>query len=323
MSRLPAADRDPADDGRGPGPDDIDPTGMRAILSALPDPGPMPADLVDRITASLAAEQAGGSGDSQTPGPDSAAAASRGATVHSLAPAGVRRSRGMRRLPGVAIAASTVVIAGGAVFGLLGMDRGLTMVGGASDTLTSFSDVADEGVADEGVAEGGAAASEAESMSPESATEAQGFVILASGAVLSSDTLRDHAQAVLVASSAPGDAGVADGQADGSTALPGDADGDAERARASSPLRTAQGAADCLSGLLSIAPLEAANLLVAVDFVRFDGAATALVVAHPSRTQGTGAQDAASAAASTAYLVPLDCRRGNAVVLQEPVRLAS
>ncbi len=34
-----------------------DPTGIRALLAALPDPGPMPASLVDRISASLAAEQ--------------------------------------------------------------------------------------------------------------------------------------------------------------------------------------------------------------------------------------------------------------------------
>ncbi len=38
-------------------PDD-DQTGVRALLSALPEPGPMPAYLVERISASLAAEQA-------------------------------------------------------------------------------------------------------------------------------------------------------------------------------------------------------------------------------------------------------------------------
>jgi hypothetical protein len=38
--------------------DDLDdPTGMRALLGSLPEPGPMPADLVARITASLASEQ--------------------------------------------------------------------------------------------------------------------------------------------------------------------------------------------------------------------------------------------------------------------------
>lgn len=40
------------------GPDDLDPTGIRALLGAMPDPGPMPEDLVQRIQASIAAEQA-------------------------------------------------------------------------------------------------------------------------------------------------------------------------------------------------------------------------------------------------------------------------
>ena len=49
-------------------PDD-DPTGVRALLSALPEPDPMPDYLVERINASLAAEQAQGSfsGASVTP----------------------------------------------------------------------------------------------------------------------------------------------------------------------------------------------------------------------------------------------------------------
>jgi hypothetical protein len=42
----------------GSSPDDDDQTGVRALLSALPEPDPMPAHLVERITASLAAEQA-------------------------------------------------------------------------------------------------------------------------------------------------------------------------------------------------------------------------------------------------------------------------
>lgn len=36
---------------------DPDPTGIRALLSSLPDPGPMPEELVDRITTSLREEQ--------------------------------------------------------------------------------------------------------------------------------------------------------------------------------------------------------------------------------------------------------------------------
>ena len=38
-------------------PDEADPTGVRALLSGLSDPGPMPPDLVERIRASIAAEQ--------------------------------------------------------------------------------------------------------------------------------------------------------------------------------------------------------------------------------------------------------------------------
>jgi hypothetical protein len=59
----------PSNPNRGERPDlEPDPTGMRELLSSLPDPGPMPEDLVRRITASLAAEQAarggnGGNGD--------------------------------------------------------------------------------------------------------------------------------------------------------------------------------------------------------------------------------------------------------------------
>lgn len=39
-------------------PQDPDPTGIRDLLAALPDPGPMPQDLVDRISSRLAMEQA-------------------------------------------------------------------------------------------------------------------------------------------------------------------------------------------------------------------------------------------------------------------------
>lgn len=46
---APHDNRDPVDD--------ADPTGMRELLRALPDPGPMPAGLVERITASIAREQ--------------------------------------------------------------------------------------------------------------------------------------------------------------------------------------------------------------------------------------------------------------------------
>ncbi len=77
-----------------PDPDD-DPTGMRALLSSLPDPGPMPDDLVARITASLAAEQ--------TARP----------VVHPLHRAG-RPHRSLWRTAGLAAAAAAVVGVGAA-----------------------------------------------------------------------------------------------------------------------------------------------------------------------------------------------------------------
>jgi hypothetical protein len=50
-----------------PGDTEHDPTGIRALLSALPDPGPMPEDLVARITASIAQEQSARAGGTVVP----------------------------------------------------------------------------------------------------------------------------------------------------------------------------------------------------------------------------------------------------------------
>jgi hypothetical protein len=84
----------------GESPED-DPTGVRALLSSLPEPDPMPAYLVERISASLAAEQAS----------RSRAGAS---TVSPL----VRRHRSARRL----VLGLAGVAAAAAVVGLIGTD---------------------------------------------------------------------------------------------------------------------------------------------------------------------------------------------------------
>lgn len=49
-------------------PDELDPTGVRELLAGLPDPGPMPADLVRRIEARLEVERAHRDGAAGTPG---------------------------------------------------------------------------------------------------------------------------------------------------------------------------------------------------------------------------------------------------------------
>jgi hypothetical protein len=75
------------------GDQDDDPTGVRALLSALPEPEPMPDDLVHRITASLAAEQA-----------------SRGPGDGVVVPLHAHRRPGRRVLTAVAVAAGIAAV---------------------------------------------------------------------------------------------------------------------------------------------------------------------------------------------------------------------
>lgn len=87
-------------------PDDTDPTGIRDLLAALPDPGPMPEDLVARIQARLDVEQAHRA---------STVPAASGATVARVADGVVdlAAERGRRR------PARTVAVLGAAAAGLL------------------------------------------------------------------------------------------------------------------------------------------------------------------------------------------------------------
>lgn len=114
-----------------PDPDDLDedPTGIRALLGSLPDPGPMPDDLVARIQASLTAEQEArrrhdGSG---------------GATVVPLA---ARRRWGWKQL-GVAAAAVAAVavglpaLAGGGLSGVTALLAGESSSGSAGSADSS------------------------------------------------------------------------------------------------------------------------------------------------------------------------------------------
>ena len=97
-----------------PDPDD-DPTGVRALLGSLPDPGPMPDDLARRISASTAAEQ------------ERRSAPSPGGTVHPL------RRRSPWRALGVAAAAAVVVgVGGAALFSGLGGSPGTGVAGAFS-----------------------------------------------------------------------------------------------------------------------------------------------------------------------------------------------
>lgn len=80
-----------------------DPTGIRALLSSLPDPGPMPPDLVDRITAALITERAARSGS-----PDLAPPTSPGLDDLAARRAAVRRGPSLRSLRWMAAAAAVL-----------------------------------------------------------------------------------------------------------------------------------------------------------------------------------------------------------------------
>ena len=92
-----------------------DPTGMRALLASLPDPGPMPDDLVARISAALAVEAQRGDGIDRLWGLDEQAGGSRPVAGGDATPdAGaqvvpLRRRLGLRHL---AVAAAVLGVLG-------------------------------------------------------------------------------------------------------------------------------------------------------------------------------------------------------------------
>ena len=109
----------PKDDGSAM---DHDPTGVRDLLSRLPAPGPMPDELVARITAALAAES-------------DAARADGGAAGGEVVPLPQRRRSSRLRHLGVAAAVVTALGLGG--YGLTALQGGGAP---AVDALTSRDD---------------------------------------------------------------------------------------------------------------------------------------------------------------------------------------
>lgn len=121
------------DDGR----DDVDPTGIRELLASLPDPGPMPEDLVRRIQARLEVERAhqgaNGNGGSPSSSAPAGSAVTRADNVLDLA-----AERSHRR------PARTIGVLGAAAAGLLVTTVAVTQFMGASgdagtaDTAASY-----------------------------------------------------------------------------------------------------------------------------------------------------------------------------------------
>ncbi len=124
--------------------DDTDPTGMRALLRGLPDPGPMPDDLVARIQSSLSdlagSDQGNAAGLHGTPG-----LVSRG--TPDPRPTG-RPAWWVRYGPRAAVAAVVLVGGGAVAAGQLGL------VGSGGDSSVMSADSSSGGRA-ESLSEGG------------------------------------------------------------------------------------------------------------------------------------------------------------------------
>lgn len=197
-----------------------DPTGMRAVLRALPDPGPMPQDLADRIKASLAAEQA-----ARAEAPDQRASAQ--APPVDLAAYRHRR----RRTPLLAAAASIMAVAGVGVVTMTGMPSAVVAIvtGGGSHDASTAAVGAPEAAADTQVrsGQGLADSSTSGSSSPLSAGSVR---LSASGREWSTDSL---------AVAAPG---LLDGQTTTPETLTSPSPG-------LDPVTTASGATDCATAL--------------------------------------------------------------------------
>ncbi|NHA70015.1 hypothetical protein [Phycicoccus flavus] len=306
----PHDDRDPIEH---------DPTGMRALLGSLPDPAPMPADLVERISAALAdevrvrdgwaapdcppelrADDDGSRVGMAAPGPSGvgAAAASPGApgrgrsssdpTPGTVLP--LRRRSGLR-----ALAAAAAVVG---VLGAAGLVVETTRPGGLQAALgiagTDGGSASDESAA-------GGATSDAGGAGPASpqvlaADASLGVEVYADGGSLTAAQLGDHAAALPVV--LPDGVAAAGPEPSGAPAPTTDAA--ARKARVADPA-----AARACATALGV-PADAG---VAVQLALVDDTRAAVVVA----TSSDGAR--------TAWAVARGCRPGAPQVLAGPVRV--
>jgi hypothetical protein len=101
---------------------DEDPTGMRELLSSLPDPGPMPEDLAERIRLRIEAEVSGGAID--------------------LDAERRRRRPSARQLVGAAAAFVVVAVGGMALLQASGVDVGTVVAGSSGDSAASSAESA-------------------------------------------------------------------------------------------------------------------------------------------------------------------------------------
>lgn len=190
--------------------DDVDPTGIRELLASLPDPGPMPEDLVRRIEARLAVEQA-----------HRAASGGRDGVIDLAAERSRRRPA--RAFTILGAAAAGLVVTTVAITQLTGSTSG-----GSADTAASYPSLqreTAEGAGSESAADaGGAGADE-----------------VADAAGDGSDSADDDAAGGAAPDLTAGDA------ATGDAATGADAEADADEATEESAFAEAQDGLDLLS----------------------------------------------------------------------------
>lgn len=243
---------------REPAAEDLDPTGVRALLSSLPEPGPMPHDLAERITASLRQEQ-----ERRSTGGGA-----------SVTPLGSRRERAPsspHHWLAAAAAVAAVAVAGTVIFQSAIGDQAWDSVAAfytGSDQAADASSGGDEESTDAGASQ----ESDADGAGGgESSVQSLGSIqVVPRTTALTSDTFEVGAAAVLSAAAAPGPADD-DEQADAAVT------GDAER-RGLSDLGaglTADGADACVTA----AGADPASGSWVVGPATFDGEPAVLVIA--------------------------------------------
>lgn len=234
-----------------------DPTGMRALLASLPEPDPMPGDLVARISAALAAEAQRAHGIDQFWGREEPGSAAQDASEDVGDTAGrvvpLRRRVQLRHL-GVAAAA----------VGVLGLG-GFLVRNVPGDVAASFS--ASGGSSDSAAAEDSGAGSRAGAPFVAPAPGSGEVVVVMSGV--------DHASAHLDVTARQLDDGTLDPIADLTAESP-----------SLGPIATPIGARSCASALGI--PADAGIL---VDVSEVDGVSAAVLVVHSGQGRTAWAVD--------------------------------
>jgi len=244
-----------------------DPTGMRALLASLPAPGPMPDDLVARISAALAAEEQRGDGIEQLWHLDDDRAGGAAAATPTLDDADavapvvpLRRRVGMRH---VAVAA--------AVVGVLGLG-GFLVKSVPGDVAASLASGGDSGAAADS-----AAGPKAQALVAPEAGSGE-VVVVMSGVDHTSDRLDVTAREL--------DDGTLDPIADLSAESP-----------SLGPIATPIGARTCATALGI--PADAGIL---VDVSEVDGVSAAVLVVHSAQGRTAWAVDRACTTGNTGLI---------------------